>query len=267
MVDFIPNYKIAKENMLPRGFKHINFSAYSNAYILTNENLRRSMQYMPKQCDNALVVAASGDHPLFCSLYGAKHVDTFDISYNAKCIMDIKVAALQVLSKPEYWKLLCDLYRTYDIFEVKNMGKILDYLSPVVIDYLWAMCHEPIFTNGCAPICNKDYAPTVGEYNKLRQIVKQPYTFIWSDISQLWFKVPTHYDFIHLSNIFDYCPAEKRKEVISLLMPYVNIGGTILMHDQILRGTNQACQEIVAENPNWKYVNRGCSINTLIRTR
>ena len=95
----------------------------------------------------------------------------------------------------------------------------------------------------------------------------KPYNFIWSDISQLWFKLPTKYDFIHLSNICDYCPPEKRKNVLLSLMSHVNVGGTILMHDQILRGTNQACQEIVVENPTWKYVNHGCSINTLIRTR
>ena len=181
--------------------------------------------------------------------------------------MDIKVAALQVLGKTEYWKLLCDLYRTYDIIEVKNMGKILDLLSPVVVDYLWTMCHEPIFTNGCEPVCNKDYAPTVTEYNKLRKIVKEPYNFILSDISQLWFKLPTQYDFIHLSNILDYCSQDKRQEVIESLMPAVNIGGTILMHDQLKVGTQQACTEIAFDNPNWKYINRGCSINTLTRTR
>ncbi len=268
MFEFLPNYKIAKENMLPRGFMSRGFSTYSNAYVITNENLRRSMQYMPKNCENALVVAASGDHPLFCSLFGAKHVDTFDISYNAKCIMDIKVAALQVLNKTEYWKLLCDLYRTYDIIEVKNMGRLLDLLSSVVVDYLWAMSSEPIFTNGCTPACNKDYAPTVAEYNKLRQIVKKPYNFILSDISQLWFKLPVQYDFIHLSNILDYCQSEEKKEdVILSLIPHVNVGGTILMHDQLKCGTKQACEKIAANNPKLKYIYRGCSINTLIRTR
>ena len=266
MFDFIPNYKIAKENMLPRGFIQT-FSTYSNAYVVTNENLRRSMQYMPKNCNNALVVAASGDHPLFCSLFGAKHVDTFDISYNAKCIMDIKVAALRILGKTEYWKLLCDLYKTHDIMEVKNMGRISDLLSPVVFDYLWAMSREPIFTNGCTPECNKDYAPTAKEYNQLRTIVKEPYNFILSDISQLWFKLPTKYDFIHLSNICDYCLKSERKNVILPLMEYVNVGGTLLMHDQLKCGTQQACEEISANNPNWKYYNRGCGVNTLVRVR
>lgn len=267
MAEFIPNYKIAKTGMLPRGFISGSFSTYSKAYVITNENLRRSMQYMPEKCNNALVVAASGDHPLFCSLFGAKHVDTFDISYNAKCIMDIKVAALQVLNKTEYWNLLRDLYKTCDIVDVKNMGKISKLLSPVVFDYLWAMSCEPIFTNGRAPICNKDYAPTVIEYNKLRKIVKEPYNFILSDISQLWFKLPRTYDFIHLSNICDYFLQNKRKDVISLLMSYVNVGGVILMHDQLKCGTQQACEDIVSANPKWKYFNRGCGVNTLIRVR
>ena len=267
MIEFIPNYKIAKENIFPRGFISGGFSTYSNAYVVTNENLRLSMQYMPKECNNALVVAASGDQPLFCSLFGAKHVDAFDISYNAKCIMDIKVAALHVLTRTEYWNLLCDLYKTCDIVGVKNIGKISKYLSPVVFDYLWAMSNEPIFTNGCRPIYNKDYALTEDEYNKLSKIVKEPYNFILSDISQLWFKLPRKYDFIHISNICDYFSQNKQKDTISSLLSHVNIGGVILMHDQLKCGTQQTCKEIADDNLNWKYCNHGSGINTLVRTR
>ena len=89
-MDFVPNSNIAY-NCLRKGV----FSQYSRAYVITNEDLRYSLQFMPKETNRALTVAASGDHPLFCSLYGAKYVDTFDISYNAKCVMDIKVAALR----------------------------------------------------------------------------------------------------------------------------------------------------------------------------
>ena len=101
------------------------FSEYSPAYVVTNESLTTSMYWMPKNCNSALTVAASGDHPFWCSLFGIKHVDTFDISYNAKCIMDIKTAALGCLDYFQYIKLLENLNKCRDVTNVPYMKNIL----------------------------------------------------------------------------------------------------------------------------------------------
>ena len=104
VMDFTPDVCMAKRSCDGDGF-----SAYSRAYINTNEKLRLSMKYMPKNCNKALVCTASGDHALFASLYGAERVDVFDVSYNAKCIIDMKVAALNCLNREEYSEFLDDL--------------------------------------------------------------------------------------------------------------------------------------------------------------
>lgn len=78
---FVPDIDRAKKQVI-----YSYFSEYSPAYVVTNENLRTIKDFMPQNCNRALTVAWSGDHPLFCSLYGAKYVDTFDVTINAECI-------------------------------------------------------------------------------------------------------------------------------------------------------------------------------------
>jgi len=267
-MEFEPDHKLAEETFAPRGCASSVFSTYSNAYVITNEDLRTSMNFMPPKCEKALVVAGSGDHPLFCSLYGAKHVDAFDISYNAKCITDIKVAALKVISdRDDYWNLICDLYETKDIMAVKYMEKISMLLSPMVYDYICYFKHYPLFVQGLHPETNAEHAPTESEYKTLRQIVTQPYNCITTDITCLGSKLNHSYDFIHLSNVCDYFSKSERVDNILPLLNCVNVGGRMLMNDQLHCGTQQACEYIAKNNPVWKYSHPCDGINILIRTR
>ena len=211
----------------------MNFFAYSKAYINTNEDLHTSMNFMPQNCNKALTVAASGDHPLFCSLYGAKHVDTFDISYNAKCIMDIKVAALSCLNRLEYFELLKDLQVQTNIKCVKHIEKIAKKLPRAEYKYLcetngckWferGMVADDFFDNVCCVLSDN-------EYKKLQKIVTKPYNCTVTDIADLGEKLTENYDFMHFSNIFDYIPKRKRFGVLKPLLEHVNVGGRVVMH-------------------------------------
>ena len=110
-MDFVPDCDVANKTI-----RCGEFSRYSEAYVITNEDLRESMGFMPKKCNHALTVAASGDHPLFASLYGAKHVDTFDISYNAKKnhISRVKKDRSHIKRGFAYAEVLNDLERISD---------------------------------------------------------------------------------------------------------------------------------------------------------
>jgi hypothetical protein len=221
VMDFVPNYDIAKKEL-----KMNIFGTYSKAYTVTNEDLRQSMQFMPKKCDDALVVAASGDHPLFCSLYGAKHVDTFDVSYNAKCMMDIKTEALNCLEYSEYISFLRDLYNISIPFaDITNMDKILYKLPKTEYDYIYEFKDENIFMRKSISL-NNAVLPTQSEYDKLRENIKTNYNFILTDVCKI--KLIKSYDFIHLSNVFDYVNSFHYESVVSELMEHVRPGGRIL---------------------------------------
>lgn len=200
------------------------FAQYSRVYVTTNENLRKMFQYMQKDTYHALTVAASGDHPIFAKLYGAKHVDTFDISFNAKLIMDIKTSALSLLNYNEYCKLLKTLYKAKNIMRVKNMPKIAEKLTAPEQQYIKEMRGYSLF-NQWLPVIS---LPTNTEYEKMRQIIDKPFNFIWSDIQTLHTHLTQTYDFIHLSNIFDYVRTYSDCiDVLNSLMPYTNPGCNI----------------------------------------
>ena len=231
-MDFVPDYDLAQEQV----HKDL-FNTYTSAYVVTNEDLRKSMRFMPEYCENALVVAASGDHPLFCSLYGAQHVDTFDISYNAKCMMDIKVAALNSLGYFDYGHFLEDLYlscksTSINITNVKYMGKILQKLPKTEADYIRALNAEPLFSRGPNPIASIGLPIfTNTEYHILRKKITKPYNFFLTNIYGLEKHLKQFYDFVHLSNILDYVSEGRYEEILLPLMQHVNRGGRIIIEN------------------------------------
>lgn len=206
----------AKKNFVSHGF-----SPYSSAYVTTNENLRNVLQCVPKDINRALTVAASGDHPMFTKLHGAKYVDTFDISFNAELIMNIKTNALVLLDYKEYCKLLEDLYTSKNIMHVKHMPKITEKLNTFEQQYIKEMCENALFCKGL----NSISLPTKTEFRKMRRIIKEPFNFIWSDVQNLHTKLTKTYDFIHLSNIFDYLLFYRECiDILGSLIPHTNPG-------------------------------------------
>jgi len=224
--EFVPNIDEAKKCIQSNRL----FSEYSSVYVVTNEDLRLSMKYMPKNCNKALVAAASGDHPLFCSLCGAKHVDTFDISYNAKCLTDIKVAALKHLDHTEYLDLLEQLHYCYNVMKISYMDKILQELTPVEIMYLDSMNRFKLFDKSEWKGKNNPRLPSEQEYQIFQKIIRKPYNFIMSNITTLSTCLVGKYDFIHCSNIFDYILIRDfQTTILSNLLEHVNVGGRILI--------------------------------------
>ena len=202
------------------------FKQYSPGYTTTNENLRNAYSLMPKNTENVLTVAASGDHPMFASLYDAKNIDTFDITYNAKCIMDIKTEALQVLNYKEYLNLQEDLYSAVDVKNVKNMDKIFDKLPIEEQNYMNAMRGFFLFNHGLANY-KKSLLVSESEYAQMREKIKKPFNFIWSDITSLHNHLDKQYGFIHLSNIFDHLDQDTQITVLFNMMKYVCKDGVI----------------------------------------
>ena len=219
--------------------------------IQTNEDLYAAMGNMPKNCNRALTVAASGDHPLWCSLYGAKYVDAFGITFNAKCIMDIKVVALNCLNRDEYVSLLQELYNRsndnnedlyYSWLKWKKRRlferKIANRLPIADLKHIRKNKKCDLFGSGNIDLYRM---PTRQEYAKLQKIVKEPYNFIHTDIKFLGFKLTQSYDFIHLSNIFEHMNITlyQQEQIITSLMGHVNTGGRILFQHLVYAPWNR----------------------------
>ena len=208
------------------------FDKESHEYILTNEDLRTPMEFfMPACCNHALTVAASGDHPLYCSLYGAKDVDIFDITPNAKLIMDIKTIAINLLNRDEYIKMLENLWWRDDALTAPYMDKVSAKLPDQEYNYLCSIRGTRLFDKDVWNGCDSKYLPTDIEYKNLQKIIKKPYNFIQTNITELSGHLTKSYDLIHLSNIFDHidCPDEHWR-ILYPLLKHVNVGGRVLSY-------------------------------------
>jgi len=207
------------------------FSNYSPAYVVSNENLRWIAGKTQQSAKRVLTTTGSGDQPIFYRLNGATDVDTFDISYCAKVIMDIKTAALQTLSRDEYIALLGALHHTITPQSVPELQPILPRLPRPSADFIRDMDGCAIFANGLRPSSYPEHLPTDAEYAKMQAEITQPFKFIWTDLQSLHARLIDEYDVINLSNIFEYMTDSQIFSVLASLRNHVRPDGKIIVQE------------------------------------
>lgn len=204
-----------------------NFAQFSPAYAQTNEDIREVMWTLkPAPGAHVLTVTGSGDQALHYALANAAHIDTFDITFNAKMMMDIKTTALQKLDRMDYLRLVNSVARSRDISTVSQYQQIEQFLPADTRDYVRAMRGAHLVRGG-------SYFETLynDEYAKLQKLVKKPFNFIWTDLSDLSSHLTQEYDQIYLSNILQYhARPEYVTPLISDLARFVKSGGLIMVN-------------------------------------
>lgn len=177
-----------------------NFAKFSPAYAKTNEDIREIFWALqPKPGQSVLTVAGSGDQVLHYAMAGASHIDTFDITFNAKMMMDIKTAAIQKLNRADYTKFINSVSHTRNIADMPECGRFIDSMPADTRDYIQQMRGAHLVRGGfyTEMLYNDEYA-------KLQKIIKGPFNFIWTDLSDLSRHLKMEYDQIYLSNILQY---------------------------------------------------------------
>lgn len=197
------------------------------AYVISNEDQRWATNVIPN-VRKVLTVTGSGDQALFHTLAGATAVDTFDITVNARAIQDIKFAAIKNIPLGEYIQLLHDLRLRLDFLDTPTMQKLLPLLPGTTREIINQGRHDYMFCSGLGITEYYENVPKIPEYIKLRKILTKPFNFILCDLYDLSAKISDTYDFINLSNIFDYCyDAETQAKILRELTDHLNIGGHI----------------------------------------
>lgn len=224
MRKFVMNYDAAR-----RYYDDMNWdkaSEFGPAYIATNENLRESIKLFSGALDDVLTVAASGDQALHYTLAGAKHVDTFDQTYCAKAIQDIKTAAIPRMYRDPYLKMLDEFHRFGGLMYVDGVHEILSAMPCDTARFVREMDGYNIFGRGLSPM-DTPFAPSYIEYAALQNRVAEPFKFIWSDIADLHVHLNQKYDVINVSNIFDWAGVDSVIPTLKKLWPYLKDGGYI----------------------------------------
>lgn len=204
-----------------------NFAQFSPAYVATNEDVREALRVLqPGRGASILTVAASGDQALLYKLAGAGRVDTFDITYNAKMIMDIKTSGIQRLEHVEYLRLLNQIKTSRDIYKIRQYQQIVEYMPDDTREYVRAMRGVRLTRGGIL-----DTVLFTNEYACAKELIKEPFNFIWTDLTNLSARVTMQYDQIYLSNILQYNTSpEYVVGVICDLATKLKSGGKILVN-------------------------------------
>ena len=204
------------------------FGEFAPAYTISNENQRWATSAVPN-ISRVLTVAGSGDQALFYHLNGAKQIDTFDKTQNARVIQDIKFTAIQHVSYHEYSNLLIDLFHVKDIKCIPTMKKLMPLLPRETIRIINTPGNYYLFGAGLDARYYPENIPTPAEYDYLKHTLKKPFNFICTDLYDLSTKITGKYDLINISNIFDYCyNAQQQGDILRKLSRHLVPGGHIV---------------------------------------
>ena len=202
---------------------------YSHAYVVSNENLRYTTGLTRSMGRRVLTVAGSGEQPLFYTINGATQIDTFDISYCARAIMDIKTQAIRSgMPYEQYKKLLKDLHFAPSASKVSGVSEILPKIPAHSAQFVRGMDGYRIFGNGLNPEYYASEMISETEYKTLQKALRGAFKFIWSDVATLHTQLNGEYDVINLSNIFEWSP-DLIQPTLTNLRNYVRTGGYILV--------------------------------------
>lgn len=201
------------------------YNEYSPAYATTNEDIRIEIAQTPPN-KKILTTCASGDHPMLYAQQN-KHVDTFDISYCAYAVMQLKIAALKTLTYRDYTNLLLHINaHDKNLMEISHMPHVVEQIPDITCQkFIKFMQPYRIFSMG-AVVLHRTI--NENEYADLQSKIDSPFNFIWTDVCQLHTHLDTTYDCINLSNILDYIEFNTVMKIFGNLVPHVNIGGKIV---------------------------------------
>lgn len=227
-----------------------NFGQYSPAYPTTNEDWRFAMSELRPSGKSVLTVTGSGDQPIAFAISGAHDIDTFDTTYFARVIMDLKTSAIQTMNHKQYNNFVSELRYTKSVREIPGYDKIASVCPRPSILAAKQMTGCKIFNAGTG--ARAEYMPNDIEYDIAKKIVTNPMNFIWSDLQDLHTELNKEYDIIYLSNIFEYFHNTKKiTNILNSLRPFVKNGGEIMLYTSWVQTPISESIEAAARDCGW----------------
>ncbi|MBD5389384.1 DUF3419 family protein [bacterium] len=182
------------------------FAWNSQVYAMSNENLRGYIADNPDMRGaRVLSVCAAGDHAFESLLAGATRVDTFDINYMQKYVMELK---MQMIRHVPYDHFM-DFFFASKKFDRQIIRPIWSKLSLGARVFWRELCRDPSicmwahYNNYDKSKC-LSYVGDAGAYNRLRDIMPDKINFVQSDVLNLAGQIDGKYDVVFLSNIMNY---------------------------------------------------------------
>lgn len=193
-----------------------NHNAFGHVYLFTNENVADYINRFDMRGKRILSVAAGGDHAFECLLSGASFVDMFDVNYAQKVIVELKSHMIKSLPYEDFMDFFFDKKHFFDKKIIAPLWKNFSRELSLYMDWYYCMgecAPRRMFVYGKSmnPGYDKDkisYLSCSEKYAELSNRIPRVFNFAHRNISDLAGYYNQKYDFILLSNIFDYyrCP-------------------------------------------------------------
>lgn len=205
----------------------INNLFYSSVYLFASENIRGFTRKLSFEDNNVLTVCSSGDQALNLILNGADTIDLFDINIFTKYYFYLKKAAIETLDYNQFLNFFFPKFFNDKVFCFDTYLEIRKNISDDEIRYFWdyLFCHysgssiynSELFRDLYYPkdtiVKANDYLMNEQNYNKLKLLLEN-LKFNFYHLNIFEDKIPNdiRYDFIYLSNIFDYLNIDNKLE-------------------------------------------------------
>lgn len=214
------------------------YGMFSPAYVCSNECVSGIVQNLKPDGKTVLSIAGSGDVPFVLTAFGAKKVDTFDVSMHAELVMKIKMGMLQSdMSLLEYSGCLKSMQSQGLFCANAKVSSIIQHsLSNSELEYLDGMYGVTVVRDIRK---QKNWFPNTKQYILMKQKVITPYVFIRAGIDDVFDCIgDKKYDIIYLSNILDYVVDDVMHEsdetaivgILERCTTHLNKGGVIVVN-------------------------------------
>lgn len=220
----------------------------NKAYAISNEDLSGAFKGINLAGKKTAVVGSSGDQALNAILNGCKDITVIDGNNYAEAFIEYKLAFIKTYDYKEF----CKKFIVHDFFSWQVYAKISHHLSPKAklfwdsimleqSDEYNSTFHPQKIKDNMMIIDHRDrhseFYYSEEAYLKLQQILNSntvKFKYIVAEFLNFPTALKEKYDFIYLSNIFDYYYKEQKDKfyntVLKLYKNKLNGGGKIVVN-------------------------------------
>lgn len=226
-------YNLAYEKLfMPETYHEKNNYTLDKAFAISNEQLDNLFKHFDLAGKKVVTVGSSGDQALNAILKGSKNITIIDANIFTRVFIEYKLAVIKTYD----FKSFSDIFIKSDFFDWKVYSKISHLLSKNV-QFFWDSLMIDITenhyeTNLDAKILKEKmlivdhrdrhskFYKDENTYNKLQSLLNDPelsISFLNAYLENFPSVLNNKYDFIYLSNIYDYYKDDKEKTFIDTI--------------------------------------------------
>lgn len=198
-------------------------------FLFTNENIAGYLQQMNSvNGKKVLTVASSGDHAFECMLNGAQHIDTFDVNYLQKHIVELKSKMIKYLPYFDFMRFFFDKQNFFNREIIKPIWHTFSPGLKIFLNKYYRSGDSSMFRyrKSQSPYYNVDritYIRDPAAYEHLGRIMPNNINFKRTDLTNITKQFEATYDTILLSNISEYMYEELPNSATKVQLFYNNI--------------------------------------------